>query len=123
VTVTSANDAADYAPAEMWLTITEVAERLNVSPNHVRNLIRDRRLLALRPTGYREPMVPADFLLGDDIVPGLPGTLTLLADDGFSDQEAYDWLTTVDPSLPGRPVDALRQNRGREVRRRAQALG
>jgi excisionase family DNA binding protein len=121
--VTSANEAADYAPVEMWLTITEVAERLKVSPNHVRNLIRDRRLLALRSAGYREPMVPADFLLGDDILPGLPGTLTLLADDGFSDEEAYDWLTTVDPSLPGRPVDALRQNRGREVRRRAQALG
>jgi excisionase family DNA binding protein len=121
--VTSANEAAVEPSAEMWLTITQVADRLNVSPGHVRNLIRDRRLLALRPAGYREPMVPADFLLDDDIVPGLPGTLTLLADDGFSDQEAYDWLTTVDPSLPGRPVDALRQNRGREVRRRAQALG
>jgi excisionase family DNA binding protein len=121
--VTSAHQAADPASDELWLTIAEVAERLNVSPNHVRNLIRDRRLLALRPAGYREPMVPADFLLDDDIVPGLPGTLTLLADDGFSDDEAYDWLTTVDPSLPGRPVDALRENRGREVRRRAEALG
>jgi hypothetical protein len=45
-----------------------------------------------------------------------------LGDDGFTDDEAYRWLTIDDPSLPGRPIDALRENRGTEVRRRAQAL-
>jgi len=55
------------------------------------------------------------------LVKGLPGTLTLLADVGYSDEEALVWLFTEDPTLPGRPVEALRANRGREVRRRAQA--
>jgi hypothetical protein len=33
-----------------------------------------------------------------------------------------EWLFTADDSLPGRPIDALRENRGSEVKRRAQVL-
>jgi hypothetical protein len=47
----------------------------------------------------------------------------LLADARYSDDEAMRWLFTADDSLPGSPVEALRANRGTEVRRRAQALG
>jgi hypothetical protein len=114
--------AEERRPVGSWWTSAQVAHTLGVSPNRVRNLVRDRQLLALRPDGSREPMVPADFLLAGQIVLGLPGALTLLADAGFTDDEAYRWLTTDDPSLPGRPIDALRENRGTEVRRRAQAL-
>jgi hypothetical protein len=32
-------------------------------------------------------------------------------------------MFTADDTLPGTPVQALQQNRGTEVRRRAQALG
>ncbi len=110
-------------PAVSWLTFSEVGQQLGVSPNQVRNLIRERQLLALRTDNAREPVVAADFLLSGEIVKGLPGTLTLLADDGFTDAEAFEWLFTVDASLPGRPIDALREDRGTEVRRRAQALG
>jgi hypothetical protein len=46
----------------------------------------------------------------------------VLADAGFSDDEALRWLFTVDDSLPGSPVQALVENRGTEVKRRAQAL-
>jgi Rv2175c C-terminal domain of unknown function len=45
-----------------------------------------------------------------------------LGDAGFSDEEAIIWLFTADDSLPGRPVDALREGRKTEIRRRAQAL-
>jgi hypothetical protein len=31
-------------------------------------------------------------------------------------------MFTPDESLPGRPIDALRENRGSEVKRRAQAM-
>ena len=55
------------------------------------------------------------------ILKGLPGTLSLLADCGFSDDEALRWLFT-DDKLPGSPVQALAENRGTEVKRRAQAL-
>ena len=50
------------------------------------------------------------------------GTLTLLRDDGFTVEEMIEWLFTPDPSLPGTPAQALAENRGTEVKRRAQAL-
>jgi len=67
--------------------------------------------------------VPADLILDGVIVKGVPGVLTLLHDAGYEDREALAWLFTADDSLPGRPIDALRENRGSEVKRRAQAMG
>jgi hypothetical protein len=67
-------------------------------------------------------MVPAIFLTGHEVVKGLSGTLTLLADAGFGEDEALRWLFTADDTLPGTPAQALAENRGTEVRRRAQAL-
>jgi len=52
----------------------------------------------------------------------VPGVLTVLHDGGYDDRAALTWLFTEDESLPGRPIDALRENRGAEVKRRAQAL-
>ena len=52
----------------------------------------------------------------------LPGLLTVLRDGGFSDEEAFEWLFRADDSLPGTPVQALRDDRHTEVTRRAQAL-
>jgi excisionase family DNA binding protein len=104
-----------------WLTIPEVAERLGLPVSRVRQLLRDRRLLAVqRPNGSLG--VPAAFLEGDQIVRGLHGTLTLLADCGFTDAEALRWLFTADESLPGTPIQAIAEHRGTEVNRRAQAL-
>ena len=34
-----------------------------------------------------------------------------------------NWLFAEDESLPGSPIEALRENRGREVHRRAQVAG
>ena len=105
-----------------WLTFRDVADRLGVSPNKVRQMVREHQLAALRHADAREPEVPAEFLLDDAVVKGLPGTLTVLADAGYDEEQSVRWLFTADESLPGRPVDALRENRGTEVRRRAQAL-
>ncbi len=55
-------------------------------------------------------------------LPELAGTVTLLRDAGFSDEEALHWLFTPDPTLPGSPVEAMRSGRKTEIRRRAQAL-
>ena len=41
----------------------------------------------------------------------------------FTDDEIIDWLHRVDDSLPGSPIEALRANRGSEVKRRAQVAG
>ncbi len=104
-----------------WLTLQEVADQLGVSPNRVRQLARERQLATVRLPG-QEPRVPAEFLLDGAVVKGLGGTLIVLADHGFDDVEAIEWLFTHDDSLPGRPIDALREDRGKEVRRRAQVI-
>ena len=56
------------------------------------------------------------------IVKKLTGLLTLLADAGFDANESIRWLFTADDTLPGTPMQALLDNRGTEVRRRAQSL-
>jgi excisionase family DNA binding protein len=107
---------------DRWLTLQEAAQELAVTPSRVRQLIREHQLAAVRPAAGEEPAVPADFLADGLVVKGLPGTLTLLADRGLSVEEAVEWLFTPDDSLPGRPIDALREDRGKEVRRRAQVI-
>lgn len=87
----------------------------------MKQLLRDRKLLAVnRPDGKLS--VPAAFLDGDQVVKGLPGTLTVLFDCGFADDEALRWLFTADDSLLGTPIEALVRHRRAEVNRRAQAL-
>jgi hypothetical protein len=104
-----------------WLTVPDAADRLGLPVSRVKQLLRDRKLLAVqRPNG--EFAIPAGFLDGDQVVHGLGGTLTLLFDCGFTDTEALSWLFTADDSLPGTPVQALAENRRTEVNRRAQAL-
>ena len=104
-----------------WLTIPEVADRLGLPPGRVRQLLRDRRLVAVqRPDGTL--CVPAAFLDGDHILKGLHGTLTVLFDCGFDEPGSLRWLFTADDSLPGTPIQAMTEHRGTEVNRRAQAL-
>ena len=105
-----------------WLTLPEVGERLGIVVTKVRQLLRDRQLIGVRRGPNAALYVPAAFVPGTEIVKGLPGLLTVLADAGYSDADALRWLFTADPSLPGTPVQALRENRGTEVKRRAQAL-
>jgi hypothetical protein len=104
-----------------WLTVPQAADQLGLPVSRVKQLLRDRKLLAVqRPSG--EYAIPARFLDGDQVIHGLGGTLTLLLDCGFSDPEALGWLFTADDTLPGTPVQALAEHRRTEVNRRAQAL-
>jgi hypothetical protein len=103
------------------LTLREVADRFGRSVSRVQQAIREGQLLAVRRNG--ELLVPAAFLTDEnEVVKGLPGTITVLVDSGYSPSEILRWLFTADESLPGTPIEALRGNRGREVKRRAQAL-
>lgn len=104
-----------------WLTVPDVAERLGVPVTRVHHLLRDGGLAGMRVGGVLR--VPAAFVPDDAVVKGLAGVLTLLHDGGYDDEAAIRWLHTPDDTLPGTPVEALRANRGTEVRRRAQALG
>lgn len=105
-----------------WLSLQEAADTLGVSPNRVRQWAREHELSVLRTAESAQPRVPAEMLADGAIVKGLGGTLTLLGDCGYDEREAVVWLFTADDSLPGRPIDALREDRGKEVRRRAQAM-
>jgi excisionase family DNA binding protein len=104
-----------------WLTIPEVADRLALPQGRVRQLLRDRKLVAVQRAGGTL-CVPAAFLDGNHILKGLHGTLTLLFDCGFDEPESLRWLFTADESLPGTPIQAMTEHRGTEVNRRAQAL-
>lgn len=103
-----------------WLTIPELVEILGVGVSRVRRLIEDRALAARRVDGVWH--VPEDFLRDGAPLPELRGTLYLLADAGFTGDEAIDWLLTEEPSLGTTPIEALRAGRKSEVRRVAQAL-
>lgn len=105
-----------------WLTWAEVAELLGVTPGKVRTMIKEHELAAAVSEPGAGPRVPADFIQDGLVVKGLPGLLTVLHDQNFDDRECIAWLFT-DDDLPGRPIDALRENRGREAKRRAQVLG
>jgi hypothetical protein len=114
-------DPATDALVGEWLTLPDVAERFGVQVTRVRQLLRDNQLLAVRRGENNVLSVPAEFIDGDHTVKGLTGTLTLLRDAKFTDAEAVRWLFTPDETLPGTPAQALAENRGTEVRRRAQA--
>jgi uncharacterized protein len=104
-----------------WLTLSDVADQLGIPLGRVKQLLRDRKLLAVkRPEGTLA--VPASFLDGKQVVKGLCGTLTLLFDCGFDEPDALRWLFTADETLPGTPIDAIVKRRATEVNRRAQAL-
>jgi Rv2175c C-terminal domain of unknown function len=118
--VTQIDPATDALVGE-WLSVPDAAGLLGIPVGRVKQLLRDRKLLAVnRPEGTLA--VPAAFLDGNQVVKGLCGTLTLLFDCGFDELEALRWLFTADESLPGTPIDAIVERRATEVNRRAQAL-
>lgn len=120
---TRAPETTDLADLiDDWLDWSQAAELLHVSVSKVRQLIRENHLAAAVPTPGAGQQVPAALIQDGLVVKGVPGVLTVLHDGGYDDQAILTWLFTPDDSLPGRPIDALRENRGSEVKRRAQAM-
>ena len=120
---TSTSSATDLeALVGEWLDWSQAADRLGVSVSKVRQLIREHQLAAAVPSPGAGQRVPAALMMDGQVVKGVPGVLTLLHDGGYDDRQAIAWLSTHDDTVPGRPIDALRENRGAEVKRRAQAM-
>lgn len=109
------------ATERTWLSVPELVDLLGITPGKVRRLVEDRILLAVRRDGVLQ--VPADFLRDGEPLHELRGTLLVLHDAGFDDEEAMSWLLEEEESLGVAPIDALRAGRKAEVRRVAQALG
>jgi hypothetical protein len=104
-----------------WLTVPDLVELLGIPQSRVRRLLEDRILLGMRVDGVLK--VPADFIVDGEPLHELRGTVLVLADAGFSDEEAVHWLLSEQDSLGTTPIAALRSGRKAEVRRVAQALG
>ena len=128
-----------------WLTVPEVADRLDLDPGKVRRLVHEGRLVAVRrgksgivsiPTAFLMPAHlenPANSTLRNSpaadgtagkwaVLASLHGTFTLLHDAGFADAEAIEWLFTADETLSSTPIEALRTGRKTAVRHIAQTL-
>ena len=104
-----------------WATVPDIADALGVEVTKVRQFLREGKLLSGRE-GDGPLTIPAAFVQDGQIVKHLPAVITLLRDARYADDESIRWLFT-DDELPGSPIEALRENRGTEVKRRAQALG
>lgn len=101
------------------LTVNQVADRLHVSSNRVRTLIRDHHLLAVSRGG--EPAVPALFFDDLGLVKHYTGLVEVLLDGGYTRDEVLDWMFTEQDDLGMHPAAALHTHSAREVIRRAQA--
>lgn len=114
---------ADPTPqtATDWLTLADLTEVLGEPLGRVRRLLDERHLVGSRRHGVFK--VPALFLADGAPIGSLRGTLFVLHDAGFSDDEAIDWLLAPEESIGIPPIEALRAGRKSEVRRVAQALG
>ncbi|MGH3545028.1 MAG: Rv2175c family DNA-binding protein [Mycobacteriales bacterium] len=114
---------SDEQPIEsgQWLTVPEVAQRLNVRITRVHRMISETEILAVRRDGVL--YVPGELVTTNErIADHLAGLMVVLRDNGFTAQQMLRWLFTSDESLGGKPADALHGHKAREVKRRAQAL-
>ena len=102
------------------ISLPDAAELLGVPIIRVHQLLKDGQLVVTVDDEGRR-VLPRIFVAGGTVLKGLPSVITLLRDGGFTDSEIIDWLLRADDSLPGTPAQALAENRGTEVKRRAQA--
>lgn len=109
------------ALVEEWMDWAEAGRRLGVTTSRVKSMIGDHLLAAAVPRPKAGQQVPALFVQDGEVVKGLSGLVTMLHDGGYTDREIIAWLF-LDQDFPGRAIDALRENRGSEVKRRGQAM-
>jgi len=106
-----------------WTYLPDIAQALDIQITKVHRMMDQGEFLEVRRPSDGVRVVPAEFMADGQPLNALKGTISVLRDARYTDEEAIRWLFTDDESLPGRPVDALREGRKTEVRRRAQALG
>ena len=104
-----------------WLDWAEAAQELGVTVAKVRTMIRDHELAAAVPSPGAGQQIPAELHPGRPRGQGPARAADVLHDGGYDDREMHR-LAVHRPRPPGRPIDALRENRGSEVKRRAQAM-
>lgn len=112
-------DYPETMPAE------DAARLLGLEPRRIKQLVRDRVLFTVPlPEGGRG--IPREIIVkgenGWEPLFSLPGTLTLLADDGFEPDEAAAWLYTPQDELGETPMAAMLAGRHHRVNAIASTL-
>ncbi|GAA2536977.1 hypothetical protein GCM10009860_16890 [Microbacterium mitrae] len=114
-------NAESTSPVETdWLAIPDLVEILGESVGRVRRLIDENFLIGSRRHGALK--VPSVFIVDGEPLSSLRGTIIVLKDLGFSDDETIDWLLNVEPLMGQAPIASLRAGRKSEVRRIARTL-
>jgi hypothetical protein len=103
-----------------WLSLPDLVEVLGEPLGRVRKLLDENHLVGSRRDGSLK--VPSVFIVEGHPLGSLRGTVTVLHDAGFSDDEAIDWLLEQEESIGVAPIEALLAGRKSEVRRVAQTL-
>lgn len=114
---------SETAPASTpteWLTLPELVEMLDASLSRVRRLLDEHYLIASKRTGVLA--VPAVFLVDGEPLPSLRGTIIVLKDAGFTDDEVIDWMLGADETLGRSPIASLLDGHKSAVRRLARTL-
>ncbi|QWW18873.1 transcriptional regulator [Schaalia sp. 19OD2882] len=108
------------------LSFDEAARLLGIEARRIKQLVRDHILFSVKDEGGK-PAIPAEIIVrganGWEPLFNLPGTLTLLDDNGFSAEEAVAWLYTEQEELGQTPMQALLEGRHHRVNSIAGALG
>lgn len=98
----------------------DLVEVLGEPLGRVRRLLDEHHLIGSKRTGRFA--VPSVFIVDGAPLSSLRGTIIVLQDAGFSDDEAIDWLLAEEEAIGLAPIEALRRGRKSEVRRVAQTL-
>lgn len=106
--------------ATEWLAMPDLVDVLDESVGRVRRLIDEHYLVGSRRSGVFA--VPSVFVVDGHPLPALRGTIIVLQDAGFSDDEVIDWLLTFEETLDRSPIDALLAGHKSSVRRIARTL-
>ncbi len=108
------------AESVQWLTMPDLVEALGEPLGRVRRLIDDHHLVGSRRTGVFA--VPSVFIVDGRPLSSLRGTVIVLQDAGFSDDELIDWLLAEEETLGRSPIASLLAGHKSVVRRLARTL-
>lgn len=103
-----------------WLTMPDLVERLDEPLGRVRRMISEQYLVGSTRNGVFG--VPSQFIVDGHPLSSLRGTIIVLTDAGFSDDEVIDWLFSEDDELGRAPIAALLDGHKSAVRRVARTL-
>lgn len=104
-----------------WLSIDEASDQLGISSSKVRRLIEEHVLFSVRVD--KQPMIPAHLIQNGEPLASIRGTMLMLIDMDFTEEEAIQWLYAENENLGTTPIKALLQGHKAPVRRAAQTLG